>query len=72
MKPSIRLEAQNALTNIIKSAIEREHNFIYKCCLNCENFHEKKDVCLLVNAKPPTRVITFGCERWLDKDEIPF
>lgn len=72
MKPKLRNDAKASLTNIVTSAIEREHNFLYQCCLNCENFNEKLELCLLANKRPPVRVLTFGCEKWLDKDEIPF
>ncbi len=73
-KPTLRVDAyydiQAALNEaIIKASMQ---NPIYKCCLSCEAFHEGRNVCLLVNKTPPARIITFGCEKWLDKDKIPF
>lgn len=72
LKPKLRIDAQAALCNIIRSAMEKDHNYLYQCCLNCENFHEGKNICLLVNKTPPAKIITFGCEKWVDRDEIPF
>ena len=72
MKPKIRHEAKASLTNIIQSAIEREHNFIYQSCLNCEHFKEQNELCLLVNKRPPARVIVLSCNAWMERDTIPF
>lgn len=69
--PKIRPEAKDILTNIIKSAIEREHNYLYQSCINCE-FFEKDETCFLVKKRPPAKVIVLGCERWMEKDSIPF
>jgi len=71
MKPRIRPEAKDALTNIIKVAIELEHNSLYQSCLSCEHFQEKSELCLLVKKRPPVRVLVYGCEKWLERD-IPF
>lgn len=72
MKPILRHTAQAALRNIIASGIEREHNYLYQSCINCENFDEKNELCKLAKQRPPARVIVFGCPKWEDKDEIPF
>lgn len=42
----------------------------FTCCPNCLNFDEKLEQCKLAAARPPARVIAFGCERF-DFD-IPF
>lgn len=70
MKPKIRHEAKASLVNIVAMAFEREHNYLYQSCINCEYFDKEK--CILVNQTPPAKVIVFGCEKWLEKDEIPF
>jgi hypothetical protein len=43
---------------------------IIKSCLNCINFNEEDETCLLAKARPPARIIVFGCPQW-DAD-IPF
>lgn len=71
-KPKIRHEAKSIIQHLIASGIEREHNYLYQCCLNCENFVEKTELCLLANKRPPVRILTFGCEHWTERDAIPF
>lgn len=44
---------------------------IYRSCVNCEHWHENKEICELAKARPPARVIVYACERWVDM-EIPF
>jgi len=41
-----------------------------KTCLNCYHFEEKSELCALVKARPPARIIAQGCE--YHTDEIPF
>lgn len=44
-----------------------------QCCPNCSHFDEKNELCTAAKpapARPPARVIAFGCEYFLDV--IPF
>ena len=41
-------------------------------CLNCINFVEQIELCKLAAARPPARVIAFGCKNHFDTEEIPF
>lgn len=46
-------------------------------CINCVKFNEQQEYCAFFRARPPARVIAFGCntkayeENYLDA-EIPF
>lgn len=71
-KPIVRHEAKATLQLVIQTAIEREHNYLYQCCLNCENFVEKTELCSLVNKRPPAKIIVYSCEHWSERDQIPF
>lgn len=42
-----------------------------RTCVNCHHFDEQLEICKLAGARPPARVIAFGCERF-DPDDIPF
>lgn len=45
---------------------------IYRSCLYCEHFDELNgEQCKLAKARPPARVICYGCEKFEDM-EIPF
>lgn len=70
MKPHLRPDARNILVNSIATSMERES--FYQCCINCEHFKEKTEICLLANQRPPARIIAYGCENWMDLDTIPF
>lgn len=46
-------------------------DYIYTGCINCEHFNEPLELCKLANARPPVRVILFGCPKW-EFNGIPF
>jgi len=41
-------------------------------CISCINFTEEAEFCKLYKARPPARVIAFGCSSYFDQEEIPF
>lgn len=47
-------------------------NGITQSCVSCDNFDEKAERCRLANARPPARVIAFGCEKYSDDQDVPF
>ena len=69
-KPTLRLEAHLNL----KSTLERvfKESFPFQSCINCLHFNEKEEICKLYKARPPARVIVFGCSSYADVDEVPF
>ena len=73
-KPKLRMDAYYDLQSIIADGLSRlaEQNHIYRSCINCFNFKETSEICILANQRPPARVIVFGCPKWEDKDIIPF
>ncbi len=70
MKPKIRHETKSSIHLALENAFQ--NIYIYQCCLNCENFVEKSELCLLAKARPPVRILTYGCEQWAERDQIPF
>jgi len=44
----------------------------HSTCITCVNFDESRDKCTKYNAKPPSRVIAFGCKDYNDNLDIPF
>lgn len=42
-----------------------------RTCVNCMHFDEQREVCKLAGARPPARVIAFGCDSF-EEDNIPF
>jgi hypothetical protein len=74
VKPHVRTNAYYDLQSAIVSALETvaKRNLIYTSCVNCLNFRERDEICILANMRPPARVIVFGCPQWEDIDQIPF
>lgn len=67
----IRSDAEYAIRDALNYAVET-HKPIYQSCINCEHFDELNgEICKLAKARPPARVIAYGCEQWCDM-EIPF
>lgn len=72
--PKLRRDAYYDIQAIISGSLRdiAEKHHIYQCCLNCINFREQTELCGLANARPPARVICFGCPQWENKEGIPF
>lgn len=45
---------------------------VQQTCLSCNAFNEETELCGSFNARPPARVIAFGCNHYVDIDDIPF
>lgn len=75
-KPTLRegakLELSAAASNSVYRVLEDMTNYPFKTCIKCDNFDEKNELCKLYNARPPARIIAFGCEQYKDDDWIPF
>lgn len=73
MTNNLKLSREEAVKGIAEhiGGIIREHlDQCTKTCINCEHFSEDHEICNRWNARPPARVIAFGCEAYTDK--IPF
>lgn len=74
-KPRFRTEAmleiRSNIYNIVANSLE-QCKPIYKSCMNCSNFDEKNELCLIYRERPPARIIAYGCIKWVDVEEIPF
>lgn len=45
--------------------------FVFKSCINCENYDNKFEMCSVYNAKPPAKTIVYSCDKaWVQY--IPF
>ena len=75
-KPKIRAEAEIDLRGAIMHAVwtqfQRTDIFPFQNCLGCKRFVESEERCKFYNARPPARVIAFGCDEFEDINEIPF
>ena len=76
MKPKLRKEAEldlrSAITGAIWAQFNRNDIYPFQSCINCVNFVEQTEKCTLAQQRPPARVIVFGCQCYVDNQEIPF
>lgn len=47
-------------------------NGITRTCVSCDHFRTGNETCGLANARPPARIIAFGCEKYSDDMDVPF
>lgn len=75
-KPKLRMEESldinSAIRGMVKRVIQDEKHFPYRNCINCRYFTENTSYCKKWDARPPARVICFGCDSHDDVNEIPF
>lgn len=45
-------------------------NLLLRSCLTCDMFKEQEEQCTVYSARPPARVIAYGCDQYIE--EIPF
>ncbi|WLJ71057.1 hypothetical protein [Sphingomonas phage Kimi] len=45
---------------------------IMRSCIACDHFLEQTEQCTKYGARPPARVIAFGCPSFEDDNDIPF
>lgn len=72
--PKLRLEEFYDLQSLVGKAVETilKDKQAYQTCLVCERFNENTEICQLANARPPARVIAYGCPQFIDKEQPPF
>lgn len=63
LRPDAAHDIANAIANINEP--------LQKCCFTCDNVDLDNDKCKKWNAKPPIKIITFGCPDWIYND-IPY
>lgn len=72
----LRYQANYKLASIVRVAIDIATMLpeeVVKSCITCDWFEESSETCKKANARPPARVIAFGCESYDNvQDDIPF
>lgn len=65
-------ERERAIASALHVAAKEIAGSVITCmstCVNCLHFDEHSEVCKKYQARPPARVIAYGCE---DFDNLPF
>lgn len=73
---SFRALAFIGLAQDIKKVIDKhlikEKSGCQPSCLSCTKFDERTELCEPYQQRPPARIIAFGCNLYVDNDDIPF
>lgn len=72
LREGARLEITSAAANTAVRVLEDIVNYPFRTCLRCDNFDEKSENCKLYNARPPAKIIAFGCDSFDDNEWVPF
>lgn len=76
IRPIIRANELHAIVSEVGEAVfkrmsDRERA-CHQSCITCTKFQEAEEMCLHYQARPPARVIAYGCPAYNDIDEVPF
>lgn len=66
-----REQAIKALSEEFSKMIIKTLDENLKSCINCINFENESEVCILYDQRPPAKIIAKACERWVSI-KLPF
>lgn len=69
LREEYRYDIEGSLINLLRRILVNQYP--YRNCLNCIYFTESLEYCKHWKAKPPARVIAYGCQSHEDVN-IPF
>jgi len=72
VKPTLRDGTVDRFISALRAHLYEENADFLKTCLTCVCFDEKLEYCKKYKARPPARVIAYGCRDYFHNDEIPF
>ena len=65
-----REETAKALVDVVGPAVFNAFMDATRTCITCDHWQANTEICGLYNARPPAKIIAFGCESYIN--EIPF
>lgn len=72
IQPVLREDKAYELKNYIYKMVTEYRGEVTRSCISCSLFKESTETCTKFNARPPARVIAYGCKDYFSEDEIPF
>lgn len=73
IRPTLREDKVYELRNHLADWLKAYGEELQRTCLTCTYFQESTEGCgRYNNARPPARVIAYGCKDYFSPDEIPF
>lgn len=73
LRPTIVADANDSIraaTRLLE--LKGKIGGVTQSCISCTTFAERDELCTRWNARPPARVIAFGCNDYQDNEDIPF
>lgn len=72
IKPTMREDKMYDMRNHLADWLKAYHPDLMRTCLTCLEFNEGGEFCRKYQARPPARVIAYGCPSYFCDEEIPF
>jgi hypothetical protein len=72
IRPRIREDKVLDLRDWLIDAIRAFEPELVRSCMTCASFRESDEQCVKFKARPPARVIAYGCKDYFNEAEIPF
>lgn len=72
IQPTLREDRIYEMRNHLADWLKSYHPELVRTCLSCSSFNEPSEYCQRYKARPPARVIAYGCPSYINEDEIPF
>lgn len=72
IRPRLRSDKVYDIRDHMKACIEAYAEELVQTCITCTEFNEQSEFCRKYNARPPARVIAYGCPSYFNEEEIPF
>lgn len=73
IRPTLRPDKVYEMRNHLADWLKAYGEELQRTCMTCQHFQESAEACRLFGgARPPARVIAYGCKDYFSPDEIPF
>lgn len=72
IQPKLRPDFSYTWAMAMAKALEQAPGQVLRTCLTCCAFDEPQEQCRKYRARPPARVIAYGCKDYFSEEELPF
>lgn len=66
------LKLRDTLLNVTSWMHGKQALRLETTCVRCLSFDQQNEICKVAKARPPAKVIAYGCPQFESEDTIPF